>query len=135
MFDDVLVDPGDAELVAWLSGAQPAWLDEPGQLEPAGDSALIGSWLVELLALPPADRPTGALADLDAKRLSPAARVDLLELLHQQQNWLAAATHRVLAAIEDADPDGRSLSQEVVSLALRVPLRTAQNKLKTAHSL
>ena len=135
MFDDLL-DAGDAELAAWLSGAvRPAWLGEPRQPDRTDSSEPVDSRLVELLALTPADRPTAALAELDASRLSAAARVDLLELLHQQQNWLEAATTRVLAAIEDADPSGQGLSQEVVSLALLVPLRTAQNKLKTAHSL
>jgi hypothetical protein len=145
MFDDLLLEPSDAklaasptdaELAAWLAGAaRPAWLGEPRQPDRADGRAPVGTRLVELLAMRPAERPTAALAELDATQLSAAGRVDLLELLHQQQNWLEAATMRVLAAIEDADPSEQALSQEVVSLALLVPLRTAQNKLKTAHSL
>jgi hypothetical protein len=154
MFDDLLAEPTDAELVAWptdaelassrtdaelvawLSGtARPAWLGEPRQSDGADGMAPVDSRLVELLGVRPPERPTAALAELDARQLSASAQVDLLELLHQQQNWLEAATTRVLAAIEDADPSAQALSQEVVSLALLIPLRAAQNKLKTAHSL
>lgn len=132
MFDTLI--EADSELLAWLAGElQPDWLDEPrcpgDWAEPAA------ARLTELLARAPAIRPTAALAEIDARQLSATAQVDLLELLQQQQNWLAAATARALAAIEDADRSAQRLSQEQVSLALRIPLTTAQNKLKTAHSL
>jgi hypothetical protein len=131
---DTLSTEADPELLAWLAGElRPGWMDEPrcpdDAAEPAADR------LAELLANAPANRPTAALAELDARQLSAAAQVDLLELLQQQQNWLAAATARALAAIEATDRSGQNLSQELVSLALRIPLITAQNKLKTAHSL
>jgi hypothetical protein len=133
MFDTLSVEV-DSELLAWLAGElQPEWLDEPRC--PADAAEPVGARLTELLASAPASRPTAALAEIDARQLSTAAQVDLLELLQQQQNWLAAASARTLAAIEDADRSEQNLAQEMVSLALRIPLTTAQNKLKTAHSL
>lgn len=83
----------------------------------------------------PAARPTGELARLDPRQLSAAERVDLLRLLQEQRNWLAAAQARVLAEIEDADSTELGLAQEEVSLALNIPPRTAQTRLKTARSL
>jgi hypothetical protein len=83
----------------------------------------------------PAARPTGELARLDSRRLSAAERIALLRLLQEQRNWLAAAQARVLAEIEGADDTELGLAQEEVSLALNVPPRTAQTRLKTARSL
>ncbi|HEX4729326.1 MAG TPA: hypothetical protein VH298_16080 [Jatrophihabitans sp.] len=104
MFDTL--SGADAELLAWLAGElQPDWMDSaacPGDaVEPAA------SRLAELLTSAPASRPTAALAEIDARQLSAAAQIDLLELLQQQQNWPAAATARALAAIEAADRSGQ----------------------------
>jgi hypothetical protein len=136
---DTMAASADRELAAWLAGdARPDWLDEAGQpVGEGGEGGIepVSSRLTELLAMRPADRPTAALAEIDARQLSAAGQVDLLTLLDEQRNWLAAVTTRVLAAIEESDPSQQRLSQEMVSLALMIPVRTAQNRLKAAHSL
>ncbi len=91
--------------------------------------------LSELLQLPPAARPIAEIASLDPQRLSADARIDLLTLLEQQKHWLDSVQQHVLAVIEAADATELNLSQEAVSLALRIPTRTAQSKLKTASLL
>ena len=88
-----------------------------------------------MLRLPPSARPTGELASFDPRQLSDSARIDLLSLLEQQKRWLDSLQQRVLAEIEAADTSELGLSQEAVSLALRVPVRTAQAKLKNAGLL
>ncbi|HEX4728565.1 MAG TPA: DUF222 domain-containing protein, partial [Jatrophihabitans sp.] len=110
---------------------EPDWAEHP-----VYSQLLTGS---ERLALSadsgPAARPTGELARLDPRWLSAAERIDLLRLLQEQRNWLAAAQARVLAEIEDADHRELGLAQEEVSLALAIAPRTAQARLKTARSL
>ncbi|MEO7262809.1 MAG: DUF222 domain-containing protein [Jatrophihabitantaceae bacterium] len=91
--------------------------------------------LIQLLELPPAARPTGEIALFEPRRLSPGARIDLLTLLEQQKHWLDSVQQRVLAEIDAADASELGLSQEAVSLAVGVPTRTAQTKLKTASLL
>jgi hypothetical protein len=91
--------------------------------------------LAEMVALPPAARPTGELAGLDPRALSAADRIDLVTALQEQKNWLDAVQARVLAEIDAADGSPLNLSQEAVSLALKVPVLTAQRKLKTARTL
>jgi hypothetical protein len=63
--------------------------------------------------------------------LSDADRIDLVTALQEQKNWLDAVQARVLAEIDAADTSRLGLSQEAVSLALKVPPRTAQRMLKT----
>ncbi|HJQ01677.1 MAG TPA: DUF222 domain-containing protein [Jatrophihabitans sp.] len=109
---------------------EPDWLEHPVYAEQAAADRLSS-----LLELPPAARPTAALAGLVPERLSAGERVDLLRLLAEQRNWLAAAQARVLAAIEESDTSELGLAQEEVSLALTVPPRSAQSMLKTAHTL
>jgi hypothetical protein len=88
-----------------------------------------------LVKLAPAARPTGELALLDPRALSAADRIDLVAALQEQQNWIEAVQARVLAEIDAADTSRLNLSQEAVSLALKIPLRTAQRKLKTGRTL
>jgi hypothetical protein len=108
MFDTLSAE-ADPELLAWLAGElMPDWTDEPHC--PDDGAAPPADRLAELLANAPANRPTAALAEIDARQLPAAAQVDLLELLQQQQNWLAAATARVLAAMEAADRSGQNLA-------------------------
>ncbi|MGI8666258.1 MAG: DUF222 domain-containing protein [Jatrophihabitans sp.] len=56
-------------------------------------------------------------------------------MLDEQKNWLDAIQTRVLAEIAATDTSELMLSQEMVSLALRVPVRTAQHALATASTL
>jgi hypothetical protein len=91
--------------------------------------------LAAVLELEPGLRPTASLVETDAGVLSPGQRVDLLVALTEQQAWLEAARVRVLAEIENADETELGLSQETVALALRVSVRAAQSKLKTARAL
>ena len=122
----------DPALAAWLADVpEPDWAEHPvySRLVSASER------LAPLLEVGPAARPTGELALLDPRRLSAAERIDLLQLLEEQRNWLEAAQARVLAVIEEADTTELGLAQEEVSLALTIPPRTAQARLKTAHSL
>ena len=110
---------------------------EPGQLEKSAHAAPAapGERLARLIALPPTRRSTGELARLDPKRLSPGERIDLVEALQEQKNWLDAVQARVLAEIEAADASLLHLSGEAVSLALKIPVPSAQRKLKTSRTL
>jgi hypothetical protein len=75
------------------------------------------------------------LASLNPGSLSPEERVDLLMVLEEQRRWFEAAQLRVLAVMQERDTSKRGWAQESVSLALQVPLRTAQGKLAQARTL
>ncbi|MEO6703273.1 MAG: DUF222 domain-containing protein [Jatrophihabitantaceae bacterium] len=131
-----LSEPIDEDLSAWLAGdSVPDWAADEAALDECYAAEPVGARLAELLSASPADRPTAALALLDARKLSLAGQVDLLELLHEQSNWLAAATTRVLAAIDDGDNSQVRLSQDAVSLVLKMSGRAAQRQLKAARTL
>src|SRR3954451_2695 len=93
----------------------------------------------DLLACFRAEHPafrTGA--DLD--RIDPTAfaaheRGGLLVVLEESRRWFEAAQLRVLAVMQERDTSKLCLAQESVSLALQVPLRTAQGKLAQARTL
>lgn len=129
---DLLDGPADPVFAAWLADVpEPDWAEHPvySQLVSAPER------LAPLLEVAPAARPTGELASLDPHRLSAAERIDLLRLLEEQRNWLEAVQAKVLAVIEDADSTPLGLAREEVSLALTIPSRTAETRLKTARSL
>ena len=94
-----------------------------------------GGRLQAWLAMAPADRPSDELLLVDHLGLDAAGRIDLLTLLDQQERLLQAAKVRVLAEIDRADDTELTLSQEAVSLALRVPRGAATSQLKTARTL
>jgi Domain of unknown function (DUF222) len=93
----------------------------------------------DLLACLRAEHPafrTGADLDrVDPGALSADERVDLLTLLEEQRRWFEAAQLRVMAVMQERDTSKLGLAQESVSLALQVPLRTAQGKLAQARTL
>ena len=93
----------------------------------------------ELLACAVAEHPafrSGAELDrIDPSSLAAAERVDLLVVLEEQRRWFEAAQLRVLAAMQQRDTSKLGLAQEAVSLALQVPLRTAQARLAQARTL
>jgi len=93
----------------------------------------------ELLACAVAEHPafrSGAELDrIDPDSLSAAERVDLLVVLEEQRRWFEAAQLRVLAVMQQRDTSKLGLAQETVSLALQVPLRTAQARLAQAQTL
>jgi hypothetical protein len=93
----------------------------------------------DLLACFRAEHPafrTGADLDrIDPAVLSAGERVDLLVVLEEQRRWFEAAQLRVLAVMQERDTSKLCLAQESVSLALQVPLRTAQGKLAQAKTL
>jgi hypothetical protein len=127
-----MFDTLDAELAGWLAdAAEPEWAEHPVYAEMVSDSER----LARLTVLAPAARATGELASLDPAGLSAAERIELLAGLQEQKNWLEAVQARVLAQIEAADSSRLNLSQEAVSLALKVPPRTAQRLLNTARTL
>ena len=130
-------DAASAALVADLPEL-PSDPPEPDWNEHQVYAALVpaAERLTQLLDLRPAARPTGEIASFDPRLLSPAARIDLLTLLEEQKHWLESVQQQqVLAEIDAADASELNLSQEAVSLALVVPPRAAQTKLKTAGLL
>lgn len=131
-----MFDTSDPGLAAFLADVpEPVWDEHPVYAHAVSVESSVAQRLPELLAVVPAARPTAALAGLDPAVLSAGARVDLLALLEEQRRWLQAAQIRVLAAIDTADDSALSLSQEAVSLVFRIPVRTAQTKLKAARTL
>ncbi|MDQ2957585.1 MAG: hypothetical protein M3Y42_11540, partial [Actinomycetota bacterium] len=122
----------DPEFAEWLADVpEPDWVSHPVYSVMLSDAER----LRELLAVVPAVRRTGELARLDPRGLSGGQRVNLLAGLEEQKNWIESVQARVLAEIENADSTKLGLGQEVVSLVLKVPLRAAQARLKTARSL
>ena len=95
------------------------------------DGGRLRAWL----AMPPADRPSDELLRVDPRALDSAGRIDLLTLLEQQKRVFEAAQLRVLAELDRRDDSKLNLSQDAVSLALRVPRGSAQSQLKTARTL
>lgn len=83
----------------------------------------------------PAFRSGAELDRIDPGALSAEERVDLLAVLEEQRRWFEAAQLRVLAAMQEHDTSTLGLAQESVSLALQVPLRTAQGRLAQARTL
>jgi hypothetical protein len=129
---DLSARPADPAFAAWLADVpEPDWAEHPVYSQLVSPTER----LAPLLEVAPAARPTGELASMDPRRLSAAERIDLLRLLEEQRSWLEAAQTRVLAAIEDADTTVQGLAQEEVALALTIPSRTAQTRLKVARSL
>jgi flagellar biosynthesis/type III secretory pathway protein FliH len=127
-----MFESADQEFASWLADApEPDWTEHPvySWMAPPGDR------LEQLVKLAPAARPTSELALLDPQVLSAADRIELVAALEEQKNWIEAVQARVLAEIDAADTSRLNLSQEAVSLALKIPLRTAQRKLKTGRTL
>jgi Domain of unknown function (DUF222)/HNH endonuclease len=83
----------------------------------------------------PAFRSAADLDRIDPAELSGGEQVDLLAVLEEQRRWFEAAQVRVLAGIKADDDSRLGLGQEGVSLALQVPLRTAQTRLAQADTL
>src|SRR3954451_10153946 len=96
-----------------------------------GDADLLACFRAEH----PAFRTGADLDRIDPAVLSPQERVDLLVVLEEQRRWFEAAQLRVLAVMQERDTSSLCLAQESVSLALQVPLRTAQGKLAQAKTL
>ncbi|MDQ1720597.1 MAG: hypothetical protein QOI26_331, partial [Pseudonocardiales bacterium] len=120
------------EFAAWVADVpEPDWSEHPvySAMVPAAER------LAELLELAPAARPTGELARMDARSLPAGGRHDQLAVLQEQKNGIDAVQAQVLAEIAAADSTALKLSQEAVSLALKVPVPTAQAKLHTGRTL
>ena len=80
------------------------------------------------------EMPAG-LTDAELRGLPAGAQIDLLVVLEQQRRRLEAAQVRLLAVMQARDDSELNLVQEEVSLALQVPLRTAQLRLAQATTL
>jgi hypothetical protein len=78
--------------------------------------------------------PAG-LTDAELHVLSAGAQVDLLVVLERRRRRVEAAQLRLLAVMQARDDSKLKLVQEEVSLALQVPLRTAQLRLAQATTL
>ena len=83
----------------------------------------------------PAFRSGADLDRIDPAALSGGEKVDLLVVLEEQRRWFEAAQLRVLESIQAADESRQGLGQEGVSVALQLPLRTAQTRLAQATTL
>lgn len=129
---DSMFDTLSPDLEAWLADVpEPDWSEHPvyAAMVPPVER------LAELLELAPGARPTGELARMDARSLPAGARIDLLAALQEQKNWIEAVQAQVLAEIDAADTTTLQLSQEAVSLVLKVPVPTAQARLRTGRTL
>jgi hypothetical protein len=79
--------------------AEPDWFAHP-----VYSATMSSAERVALLkTMAPAARPSLELARIDARELTPSARIDLLTMLDEQANWLESAKVRSVAAIENAD--------------------------------
>ena len=83
----------------------------------------------------PAFRSGAELDRIDPDALSAGEQIDLLALVEEQRRWFEAIQLRTLASIQARDESRQGLGQEGVSLALQLPLRTAQAKLAQAKTL
>ena len=77
----------------------------------------------------------GGSTDAQLHALPAGELIDLLAALEKQRRRLEADQLQILAAIYAGDDSELHLSQDAVSLALQIPLRTAQLKLAQADSL
>src|SRR6185437_3609520 len=83
----------------------------------------------------PAFRSGAELDRIEAAELSAGEQIDLLAVFEEQRRWFDAAELRLLAAIQAEENSGLGMGQEGVSMALQLPLRTAQVKLAQASTL
>jgi hypothetical protein len=77
----------------------------------------------------------GGWNDAELRALSAEERIDLLVRLEHRRRSDEAAQLRLLAVLAESDSSRLGLVQEEISLALQVPLRTAQAKLAQAATL
>ena len=119
-----------------LDWAEPDWAEPDWAEHPVYSSMVpVSERLSAMLAVSPSARPTGELARIDPRALSASERIDLLAALREQQNWLEAVQLRVLAEIQAADSSKLGLAQEAVSLALKLPPRSAQARLQAGRTI
>ena len=83
----------------------------------------------------PAFRSGAELDRIEPAELSPGERIDLLVLLEQQRRWFEAAQLRLLAGMHVSNTTELGLGEQAVSLAIQLPVRTAQAKLAQADTL
>jgi hypothetical protein len=116
---------------ALSSWEEPDWLSDPRY----ADALTASEQLACLAASGPAGRDLGVLSAIELPQLSRGERIELLSVLEQQKRWIEAQQVTVLATIDATDASKEHYSEESVSLALQLPLATAQNKLKQAATL
>src|SRR5690348_17608269 len=105
-------------------------------MDDSWDGGLSSSELLAcVLGEHPAFRSGAELDRIDPDVLSGGEQIDLLAVLEEQRRWFEAAQLRVLASIKRKDDSRLGLGQEGVSLALQLPLRTAQARLAQADTL
>jgi Domain of unknown function (DUF222)/HNH endonuclease len=75
------------------------------------------------------------VTDAELRGLPAEERIDLLAVLERQRRRFEAAQLRVLATFATGDPSELGLHQEAVSLALQLPVGTAQTRLAQADTL
>ena len=126
--------PSTTHQVADESTLPESW--EPDWTDPWYADQLPDAERLQLeLARGPGGRDTSWLDRLDAATLSASDRLELLTMLEEQVRWLQAAIVRSLAVIQASDETTKKYAQEEVSLALRIPVRTAQNRMRQASTL
>jgi hypothetical protein len=101
----------------------------------AGEELTSSELLACVVVEHPAFRSGAELDRIDPDALSAGEQIDLLAVLEDQRRWFEAVQLRVLASIKRKDDSRLGLGQEGVSLALQVPLRSAQTRLAQADTL
>jgi hypothetical protein len=114
------VDP-DADLDAEVADGPDA---------PAGSLA---GWLAEL---PPGPHALAWLSSLDAESLDPAERLLVLKAWERAHSWVSARLAVATVAAAGPEPTTRDdWANEEVAAVLRLPTRSAHNKVHTARTL
>jgi hypothetical protein len=71
----------------------------------------------------------------DPERLSPSARIDLLQVLTKQAAWIEARQLELLAVIDAADPSPDRWATEEIAAVLRIAPATATVRVAQAQLL
>ena len=97
---------------------------------PAG--SFVG-WVVEL---PPGPESLALLCSLDAESLSSEERLLVLQAWERQHAWMSAQLQAATVAAAGPEPTtANDWAQDEVAAALRLPTRSAHNKIQLARTL
>jgi hypothetical protein len=91
--------------------------------------------MAALAALPPSADAVVLSTYADPKRLSPSARIDLLQVLAKQAAWVEARQLELLAVIDGADPSPDRWATDEIAAVLRIAPSTATTRVALARLL
>jgi hypothetical protein len=89
--------------------------------------------MATLAALPPTADAVLLSTYADPERLSPSARIDLLQVLAKQAAWVEARQLELLAVIDAADPSPDRWATEEIAAVLRIAPSTATVRVGLAR--